>query len=89
MQDTGAKKLVASGGGHRPTGLLRRELEGLCREHGLGVTFAPKLCVQVTMRLCVGSQGYYEWLAGHTAGMDLNACAAPLSGSAGGPVRKT
>ena len=23
----------------------------------------------------IASQGYYEFLAGHTAGMDLNACA--------------
>ena len=23
----------------------------------------------------IGAQGYYEFLAGHTAGMELNACA--------------
>ena len=23
----------------------------------------------------IAAQGYYEYLAGHTAGMDLNACA--------------
>ena len=73
MQDTGAKKLVAAGG-VSANRLLRRELEGLCREHGWEY-FAPKLCWCGDNAAMVGSQGYYEWLAGHTAGMDLNACA--------------
>ena len=54
--------------------LLRRELERLARERGLKVYLPDKpLCGDNAAM--IASQGYYEYLAGNTAGMDLNACA--------------
>ncbi len=57
---TGAKTLAAAGG-VSANRLLRRELErlALCGDNAA----------------MIASQGYYEFLAGNTAGMDLNACA--------------
>ena len=37
------------------------------------ITFSNEIGI---MHVCmVGAQAYYEYLAGHTAGMELNACA--------------
>ena len=53
---------------------IRVDFESAAREHGLALFIPP-------LRLCgdngamVGAQGYYEYLAGHTAGMELNAYA--------------
>ena len=70
---TGAKTLAAAGG-VSANRLLRRELERLARERGLKVYLPDKpLCGDNAAM--IASQGYYEYLAGNTAGMDLNACA--------------
>ena len=54
--------------------LLRRERERLARERGLKVYLPDKpLCGDNAAM--IASQGYYAYLAGNTAGMDLNACA--------------
>ena len=70
---TGAKTLAAAGG-VSANRLLRRELERLARVRGLKVYLPDKpLCGDNAAM--IASQGYYEYLAGNTAGMDLNACA--------------
>ena len=69
---TGAKTLAAAGG-VSANRLLRRELER-CPERGVKVYLPDKpLCGDNAAM--IASQGYYEFLAGNTAGMDLNACA--------------
>ncbi len=70
---TGRTIIVAAGGVAANT-IIRADLEQACRQQGCTLYLPP-------LRLCgdngamIGAQGYYEYLAGHTAGMDLNAYA--------------
>ena len=72
----GARKIYAGfnytfGAAARGTSMV---LERLARERGLKVYLPDKpLCGDNAAM--IASQGYYEYLAGNTAGMDLNACA--------------
>lgn len=70
---TGAKTLAAVGG-VSANRLLRRELERLAGERGLPL-YLPDKSLCGDNAAMIASQGYYEFLAGNTAGMDLNACA--------------
>ena len=70
---TGAKNLAAAGG-VSANRLLRRELERLAEERGLTL-YLPDKSLCGDNAAMIASQGYYEFLAGNTAGMDLNACA--------------
>lgn len=70
---TGAKTLAAAGG-VSANRLLRRELERLAGERGLPL-YLPDRSLCGDNAAMIASQGYYEFLAGNTAGMDLNACA--------------
>ena len=70
---TGAKTLAAAGG-VSANRLLRRELERLAGERGLTL-YLPDKSLCGDNAAMIASQGYYEFLAGNTAGMDLNACA--------------
>ena len=70
---TGAKTLAAAGG-VSANRLLRRELERLAGERGLPL-YLPDKSLCGDNAAMIASQGYYEYLAGNTAGMDLNACA--------------
>lgn len=72
-QMTGAKTLAAAGG-VSANRLLRRELERQAKERGLTL-YLPDRSLCGDNAAMIGSQGYYEFLAGNTAGMDLNACA--------------
>ena len=72
MEETHGKKLVVAGG-VSANRLLRRELERVANAHGWAF-YKPELCYCGDNAAMVGAQGYYEFLAGHTAGMDLNAC---------------
>lgn len=72
MEKTHGKKLVVAGG-VSANRLLRRELERVANAHGWAF-YKPELCYCGDNAAMVGAQGYYEFLAGHTAGMDLNAC---------------
>ncbi len=72
-EQTGAKKLVTAGG-VSANSLLRRRLAGECKKRGLEL-FMPRLSLCGDNGAMVASQGYYEFMAGHTAGYDLNACA--------------
>lgn len=68
------RKVIAAAGGVAANSLIRRDLEQACAQAGCRLYLPP-------LRLCgdngamIGAQGYYEYQAGHTAGMDLNAYA--------------
>ncbi len=70
---TGRKILVAAGG-VAANSIIRANLEQACREQGCKLYLPP-------LRLCgdngsmIAAQGYYEYRAGHAAGMELNAYA--------------
>ena len=72
--DTGAKTLVLAGGVSANKG-LRERMQAACAERGLKL-YVPPLALCGDNGAMVGAQGYYEWLAGNTAGMDLNAVAS-------------
>lgn len=73
VEMTGTKTLAAAGG-VSANRLLRRELERLAKERGLSL-YLPDRSLCGDNAAMIASQGYYEFLAGNTAGMDLNACA--------------
>ena len=68
------RTVIAAAGGVAANSVIRGDLERCCREAGYKLYLPP-------LRLCgdngaiIGTHGYYEYLAGHTAGMDLNAYA--------------
>ncbi len=79
-QDTGSTKLVIAGG-VSANSLLRSRLEKECRDRGWRF-YMPELKLCGDNAAMVGAQGYYEFLAGNIAEMDLNAYAAlPIEGS--------
>ena len=71
---TGRKTIVAAGG-VAANSIIRADLLQACREAGCKLYLPP-------LRLCgdngamIAAQGYYEYQAGRTAGMELNAYAA-------------
>lgn len=73
LRRTGYQVLVAAGGVAANT-IIRADLEHACAQVGARLYLPP-------LRLCgdngamIGAQGYYEYLAGHTADMTLNAYA--------------
>ena len=67
-------KTVAVCGGVSANRLLRAELAARCEAVGMDF-YVPDLSLCGDNAAMVGVQGYYEWQAGHTAGMDLNAAA--------------
>lgn len=73
LEQTG-RRVLAAAGGVAANSIIRADLERACRERGCRLYLPP-------LRLCgdngamIGAQGYYEYLAGNTAGMDLNAYA--------------
>lgn len=71
VRETGAKHIAAAGG-VSANRLLRRELESLSRETGASL-YLPELRYCGDNAAMIAAQGYYEFMRGHTAGMDLNA----------------
>ena len=65
--------LVAAGG-VAANKRIRGDLERACRENGLKL-YLPPLSLCGDNGAMIGSQAYYEYLAGNRAGMDLNAYA--------------
>ncbi|MEA4955394.1 MAG: tRNA (adenosine(37)-N6)-threonylcarbamoyltransferase complex transferase subunit TsaD [Pseudoflavonifractor sp.] len=65
---------VAVAGGVGANSRIRKDLEKACRKSG-DQLFLPPLSLCGDNGAMVASQGYYEYLAGHTAGSDLNAYA--------------
>ena len=68
------RTIIAAAGGVAANSVIRGDLERACAKAGYKLYLPP-------LRLCgdngamIGAQGYYEYLAGHTAGMELNAYA--------------
>ncbi len=68
------RKTIVAAGGVAANSIVRADLERACRKAGYRLYLPP-------LRLCgdngamIAAQGYYEFLAGHTAGMELNAYA--------------
>lgn len=69
----GYKKIVLAGG-VSANSVLRREAEAMCKRRGMSL-YAPELIYCGDNGAMVGAQGYYEFLAGNTADMSLNAYA--------------
>lgn len=72
-EETELERLAAAGG-VSANRLLRRELERLSRETGKPL-FLPELSLCGDNAAMIAAQGYYEYQAGHLAGMELNAYA--------------
>ena len=70
---TGCKR-VAAAGGVAANSRIRADLERACAEVGCSL-WLPDLKLCGDNAAMIGCQGYYEFLAGNTAGMDLNAYA--------------
>lgn len=72
-QQAGRTVMVAAGG-VAANAIIRSDLERACQRADIKLYLPP-------LRLCgdnggmIGAQGYYEYLAGHTAALDLNAYA--------------
>lgn len=71
---TGQKKIVVAGG-VSANSVLRRELKYLCEKNKFEL-YMPELSLCGDNAVMVGSQGYYEFKAGHTAKENLNAIAS-------------
>ncbi len=65
---------VAVAGGVAANSRIRADLERLCDQTGTRL-YLPPLSLCGDNGAMIGCQGYYEYLAGHTAGADLNAYA--------------
>lgn len=72
--ELGYDKIVLAGG-VSANSVLRRDMEALCKKHGWQL-FAPELKYCGDNGAMVGAQGYYEFISGNTAGLDLNAVAS-------------
>lgn len=73
LRRTGLKKLAVAGG-VAANSRIRRDILAAAEEMGVSVYMPPlKLCGD--NGAMIGSQGYYEYLAGHVADMSLNAYA--------------
>ena len=72
-REAGRTQIVAAGG-VAANSIIRGDLERACAKQGCKLYLPPlKLCGD--NGAMIGAQGYYEYLAGHTAGMELNAYA--------------
>ena len=71
---TGQNKIVVAGG-VSANSVLRRELEMLCKQNNIEL-YMPQLSLCGDNAAMVGSQAYYEYLAGHIAKENLNAIAS-------------
>ena len=66
--------VMAAAGGVAANSIIRSDLERACAAAGCRLYLPPlKLCGD--NGAMIGAQGYYEYLAGHIAGMELNAYA--------------
>lgn len=72
-KETGVRKLALAGG-VSANSLLRRNLSALCREREIAL-YLPELKYCGDNGAMIASQGYYEFLCGNCAGMELNATA--------------
>ena len=68
------RKVIVAAGGVAANSIIRADLERACREEGRKL-YLPPLALCGDNGAMIAAQGYYEFLAGHTAGMELNAYA--------------
>ena len=73
VEQTGYEKMAIAGG-VAANSRIRADLEAACKEKGIRL-YMPELKYCGDNAAMIGCQGYYEYLAGHTAGQDLNAYA--------------
>lgn len=73
-EELGYDKIVLAGG-VSANSVLRRDMEKICKKHGWQL-YAPELKYCGDNGAMVGAQGYYEFIGGNTAGLDLNAVAS-------------
>ncbi len=73
MLDKNHKTLVLAGG-VSANSVLRRDMKELCEKHGWKL-YLPELSLCGDNAAMVGSQGYYEYIDGNIAGLELNAYA--------------
>lgn len=73
MLDYGYNKLVLAGG-VSANSVLRKEVTEICKKHNWKL-YLPELSLCGDNAAMVGAQGYYEFLEGNTAGLELNAYA--------------
>jgi len=66
---------IAVAGGVAANSRIRADLERACAQAGVRL-WLPPLALCGDNAAMIGSQGYYEYLAGHTAGWELNAKAS-------------
>ncbi len=72
--DTGARTVVLAGGVSANSG-LRAAMGAACEAAGVRL-YVPPLSLCGDNAAMIAAQGYYEYLAGNTAGADLNAVAS-------------
>ena len=78
LKETGYKTLAIAGG-VAANSRIRRDFEDACRREGAAL-YRPPLSLCGDNGAMIGSQGYYEYLAGTRAGQELNAFATrPIS----------
>ena len=83
VNETGYDKLVIAGG-VAANSTIRRDFEAYASEKHLQL-FVPPLKLCGDNAAMIGAQAYFEYLAGHTAGTDLNAYATmDINGSFNG-----
>ena len=68
------RKQVCAAGGVAANSMIRENLRRACDETGVRL-YLPPLPLCGDNAVMIGAQAYYEYQAGHTAGMDLNAYA--------------
>lgn len=73
VEETGCKKLAVAGG-VAANSRIRRDILAAAEKLGAEI-FMPPLSLCGDNGAMIGAQAYYEYLAGNTAGMDLNAYA--------------
>ena len=73
LKETGHKQLAVAGG-VAANSVIRRDILAAAEKLGVQV-FLPPLSLCGDNAAMIGSQAYYEYLAGNTAGMELNAYA--------------
>lgn len=73
LEMTGRKRLAVAGG-VAANSRIRRDITHMAQKLGVEV-FLPPLSLCGDNAAMIGSQAYYEYLAGNTAGMELNAYA--------------
>jgi len=73
-EQTGTTKIVVAGG-VAANSLLRKECKRICCEKGCEC-YLPPIYLCGDNAAMIGAQGYFEFLAGNTTGLDLNAKAS-------------